>query len=42
MDQFNIKDIQKPYKIKQEDLNGFKLKLEEKAKLTNEQKKDLI
>ena len=42
MDTFNIKEIEKPYKIINKNLDDFKEKLEEKAELTDEQKKELI
>jgi hypothetical protein len=42
MDPFNIKEIEKPYKIINKNLDDFKEKLEEKAELTDEQKRDLI
>ncbi len=31
MDKINVRDIEKPYKIKPEDLDGFKQKLKEQT-----------
>jgi len=42
MDQFNIKDIEKPYKIKQENFAGFKQKLKDNTQLSDEQKRKII
>jgi hypothetical protein len=42
MEAFNIKDMEKPYKIKEENVNGFKKKMENKIKLKDSEKKLLI
>ena len=42
MEAFNIKDMEKPYKIKQENVNGFKKKMENKIMLKDSEKKLLI
>ena len=42
MEAFNIKDMEKPYKIKEENVNEFKKKMENKIKLKDSEKKLLI
>ena len=42
MEQFNIKDIDKPYKIKQENFAGFKIQLQEKTILSDKKKRKII